>query len=153
MEYNIFIDGEASTTGLQIRERLESRGDIRLIQIDPQRRKDADARRDAFAQADVAILCLPDEAAREAVRLAQGLDVRLIDASTAHRVDAGWIFGFPELAPGQRERIAAASRTPQCLSDGLAALTPGADPDEGEGDDVLMMRPSTSLPALDCSRQ
>ena len=124
MEYSIFIDGEAGTTGLQIRERLESRGDIRLIQIDPLRRKDADARRDAFAQADVAILCLPDEAAREAVRLAQGLDVRLIDASTAHRVDAGWVFGFPELAPDQRERIATASlvSNPGCYSTGAIAM-------------------------------
>ena len=86
MAYNIFIDGEAGTTGLQIRDRLANRDDIRLVQVDPARRKDPEARREAFASADVAILCLPDDAAREAVALAEGLPVRFIDASTAHRV-------------------------------------------------------------------
>ncbi|RJL03925.1 N-acetyl-gamma-glutamyl-phosphate reductase [Paracoccus siganidrum] len=124
MEYSIFIDGEAGTTGLQIRERLESREEIRLIQVDPARRKDADARREAFAEADLAILCLPDEAAREAVELARGLDVRLIDASTAHRVDERWTFGFPELAADQRDRIASARlvSNPGCYSTGAIAM-------------------------------
>ncbi|RNF34879.1 N-acetyl-gamma-glutamyl-phosphate reductase [Paracoccus methylarcula] len=124
MAYHIFIDGEAGTTGLQIRERLEAREDIRLIQIDPERRKDAEARREAFARADVAILCLPDDAAREAVRLCEGLDVRLIDASTAHRVDKAWVFGFPELNKDNRARIAEAGfvSNPGCYSTGSIAM-------------------------------
>lgn len=124
MAYSIFIDGEAGTTGLQIRERLEPRDDIRLIAIDPDRRKDASARREAFRQADVAILCLPDDAAREAVELARDLDTRIIDASTAHRVDERWIFGFAELNAGARDRIAAARHVsnPGCYSTGAIAI-------------------------------
>lgn len=124
MAHNIFIDGEAGTTGLQIRERLEAREDIRLIQVDPERRKDAEARREAFAKADVAILCLPDDAAREAVRLCEGLNVRLIDASTAHRVDEAWAFGFPELDNDNRARIAGARfvSNPGCYSTGSIAM-------------------------------
>ncbi|RMC35742.1 N-acetyl-gamma-glutamyl-phosphate reductase [Paracoccus alkanivorans] len=124
MAHNIFIDGEAGTTGLQIRERLETREDIRLIQVDPARRKEAGARREAFAQADVAILCLPDDAAREAVELCADLDVRLIDASTAHRVDKAWVFGFPELHKDNRARIAEARfvSNPGCYSTGSIAM-------------------------------
>lgn len=124
MAYDIFIDGEAGTTGLQIRERLEAREDIRLIQVDHAHRKDAEARREAFAKADVAILCLPDDAAREAVRLCEGLDVRLIDASTAHRVDEAWAFGFPELGNDNRARIAGARlvSNPGCYSTGSIAM-------------------------------
>lgn len=124
MSHNIFIDGEAGTTGLQIRERLIGRDDIYLLQIDPGRRKDADARREAYAGAEVAILCLPDDAAREAVALAEGLDVRIIDASTAHRVAEGWQYGFPELEPGLADTIAAARRVsnPGCYSTGAIAM-------------------------------
>ncbi len=107
MTTSVFIDGEAGTTGLQIRERLERRDDIRLIQLPDDRRKDAGARRAAFGEADVGILCLPDGPAREAVTLAEG--TRLIDASTAHRVAPGWVYGMPEL-PGQRDLIANADR-------------------------------------------
>ena len=124
MAYSIFIDGEAGTTGLQIRERLELRDDIRLIRLDPELRKDPAARRDAFAEADIGILCLPDEAAREAVALTTGMDVRLIDASTAHRVDERWAFGFPELSKDQRDQIADAHyvSNPGCYSTGAIAI-------------------------------
>ncbi|MGA0613284.1 N-acetyl-gamma-glutamyl-phosphate reductase [Paracoccus sp. KR1-242] len=124
MAQKVFIDGEAGTTGLQIRDRLIGRKDIELIQIDSARRKDADARREAFAAADVAILCLPDAAAKEAVALAEGLPVRFIDASTAHRVDPAWVFGFAELARGARDAIAGAKlvSNPGCYSTGAISL-------------------------------
>lgn len=124
MAHSVFIDGEAGTTGLQIRERLETRDDIRLVQIDPARRKDADARRAAFEQADVAILCLPDDAAREAVALAQDLDTRIIDASTAYRTHPDWAYGFPELNADARGRIAGARRVsnPGCYPTGAIAI-------------------------------
>ncbi|MDO5704379.1 MAG: N-acetyl-gamma-glutamyl-phosphate reductase [Paracoccus sp. (in: a-proteobacteria)] len=124
MAHRVFIDGEAGTTGLQIRDRLVDRADIELIQIDHERRKDPDARREAFAAADVAILCLPDEAAREAVTLAEGMAVRLIDASSAHRVAEGWIFGFPELSAALPAAISEARRlsNPGCYSTGAISI-------------------------------
>ena len=124
MAYKIFIDGEAGTTGLQIRDRLAGRTDIELIRIDPARRKDAEARRDALAAAEVAILCLPDQAARDAVALADGLDTRFIDASTAHRVADGWTYGFPELSPETRRAIPSARfvSNPGCYATGAIAL-------------------------------
>lgn len=124
MAHKVFIDGEAGTTGLQIRERLEPRGDITLVQVDPARRKEASARAEAMAEADVAILCLPDDAAIEAVELARPYGTRIIDASTAHRVNSDWAFGFAELRPGQREAIAAATyvSNPGCYSTGAISL-------------------------------
>ena len=114
----VFIDGEVGTTGLQIRERLARRDDITLISLSDADRKDADARKSAFAEADVGILCLPDAASREAVALCDGLAVRLIDASTAYRVDPDWVFGFPELTAGHAATVAAAKRVsnPGCWS-------------------------------------
>ncbi|MBU1462684.1 MAG: N-acetyl-gamma-glutamyl-phosphate reductase [Alphaproteobacteria bacterium] len=124
MVHKIFIDGEAGTTGLQIRQRLAGRRDLEVVSIDPARRKDADARAELLNSVDVAILCLPDEGAREAVAMIVNPDVRVIDPSTAHRTAAGWTFGFPELSPGHRETIAASKRVtnPGCWSTGFIAL-------------------------------
>jgi N-acetyl-gamma-glutamyl-phosphate reductase len=120
----VFIDGAAGTTGLEIRERLADRGDLELVQLSDAERKSAAARREALNEADLVILCLPDEAAREAVGMVENPGVRIIDASTAHRTAADWVFGFPELDPGQRGRIAAAKRVsnPGCYSTGFLAL-------------------------------
>ncbi|MEK9673615.1 MAG: N-acetyl-gamma-glutamyl-phosphate reductase [Rhodospirillaceae bacterium] len=109
MSAKIFIDGEVGTTGLQIKTRLEGRSDLELLHLPENRRKNADARAEMLNAADVAILCLPDDAAREAVTLIDG-DTRVIDASTAHRTADGWVYGFPEYKAGQREAIAGADR-------------------------------------------
>ena len=122
MGTRIFIDGAAGTTGLEIRERLAGRGEFDLIVLDDASRKSEGARRDALHAADIAILCLPDEAAREAVRLAEGSGTRFIDASSAHRVAAGWTYGFPELIG--RDAVAAAQliSNPGCYPSGFLAL-------------------------------
>jgi N-acetyl-gamma-glutamyl-phosphate reductase len=120
----VFIDGEAGTTGLQIRERLEGRRDIALVSIDSAKRKDADERRRLLNSVDAVILCLPDDAAREAAALIENEVVKVIDASTAHRVAPGWTYGFPEVAKEQRAKIASSKRVsnPGCYPTGFIAL-------------------------------
>ena len=114
----VFIDGSAGTTGLRIRSRLEARGDIELCVLSEEMRKDVEARREALNAADIVFLCLPDDAAREAVGMIENAGTVVIDTSTAHRVLDGWEYGFPELE-GRRERIRAAKRiaNPGCHAD------------------------------------
>ena len=124
MTVNVFIDGAAGTTGLEIRDRFAGRSDIALIAIEEARRKDPAARAEALNDADFVILCLPDDAAREAVSLIRNERTRIVDASTAHRVSADWTYGFPELEPDQAERIAASRfvSNPGCYPTGFLAL-------------------------------
>jgi N-acetyl-gamma-glutamyl-phosphate reductase len=120
----VFVDGQAGTTGLRIRELLAGRDDLALLEIDPARRKDPLARRELLERAAVSILCLPDDAAREAVGLITGKHARVLDASSAHRVADGWVYGLPELEAGQRQAIASAARVsnPGCYPTGVALL-------------------------------
>jgi N-acetyl-gamma-glutamyl-phosphate reductase len=120
----IFIDGEVGTTGLQIRQRLVGRTDIELISIDQAKRKDVSARKAIINRADVVILCLPDDAAREAVGMIDHDKVRVIDASTAYRTAEGWTYGFPEMTRMQRAAVAVARRVsnPGCYPTGFIGL-------------------------------
>ncbi|PIJ58240.1 N-acetyl-gamma-glutamyl-phosphate reductase [Erwinia sp. OLMDLW33] len=122
--YRVFIDGLAGTTGLQIQQRLVNHPQIDMLNIDEAQRKDARARQALMKQADVTILCLPDAAAREAVALADEVGARVLDASSAHRVADGWVYGLAELAADQREKIRAASHVsnPGCYATGAIAL-------------------------------
>ena len=124
MTAKIFIDGEVGTTGLQIRSRLESRADVELLRLPESARKDAAARAGMMNAADLAILCLPDVAAREAVALIENPAVKMIDASTAHRTDPDWAYGFPELDSEQAGRIGQAKRVanPGCYALSSVAL-------------------------------
>jgi N-acetyl-gamma-glutamyl-phosphate reductase len=121
---SVFIDGAAGTTGLEIRERLAGRSEIALVVLGEAERKQPEARRQALNDADIVVLCLPDEAAREAVALIANDRTKVIDASTAHRVAPGWTYGFAELEPEAAERIAAARRVtnPGCYPTGFLAL-------------------------------
>ena len=123
MGYKVFIDGGHGTTGLKIHERLDQRDDIEILRIDEAHRKDLDARIEMTKQADISILCLPDAASQELAQAAPP-DVRLIDTSTAHRTNPDWVYGMPELAPGQREKIRNAARgaNPGCHATGFILL-------------------------------
>lgn len=122
MTAQIFIDGEHGTTGLQIRTRLEGRSDIGLMSLAQEDRRNVDLRREMLNEADLVILCLPDDAAREAVSLIENAQVKVVDASTAHRVAEGWVYGMPEYDREQRDRIATSTRVsnPGCYA--IAAI-------------------------------
>jgi len=119
MSHHVFIDGQAGTTGLELASRLERHAEIELLAIEDHLRKDASRRCELHTQADVVVLCLPDEAAQEAVDISP--EARFLDASTAHRTSAGWVYGLPELEPGQRDAIRAADRVanPGCYPTGF----------------------------------
>ncbi len=121
---NVFIDGSAGTTGLRLFERLSARSDLNIVTLTGDARKDPAARREALNSCDVAFLCLPDDASREAVALTENENVTLIDTSTAHRTLEGWAYGFPELSPEHREKIKTSHRiaVPGCHASGFIAL-------------------------------
>ena len=121
----VFIDGSAGTTGLRIKERLSKRSDIELIILPEELRKDSEARKKALNECDIAFLCLPDAAAIEAVNMIENENVVVLDTSTAHRTDAGWAYGFPELSDEHFEKVASSKRiaVPGCHASGFIALT------------------------------
>lgn len=124
MKTKVFIDGSEGTTGLRIHERLDNRDDIELLTIAPELRKDPAERSRLINSSDITFLCLPDSAAREAVALVTNQNVRIIDASTAHRTEAGWAYGFPELSSKHREAIRTGKRiaNPGCHASGFISL-------------------------------
>jgi N-acetyl-gamma-glutamyl-phosphate reductase len=124
MKYKIFVDGQEGTTGLKINDYLSVREDIELLKIDSEKRKDPRERKRLINNADVVFLCLPDAAAKEAVSMIENEKTRVIDASTAHRTDPEWIYGFPELNPFQREKIKKSKRVavPGCYATGFVSL-------------------------------
>ena len=121
MKTKVYIDGQVGTTGLQIYERIGNRNDLELLRIDEDKRHDTDERRKFLNSADIVFLCLPDAGAIEAVSLIENPDVRVIDASTAHRTSDEWVYGYPELSKEQRAAIAAGKRVanPGCHATGL----------------------------------
>lgn len=122
MKYKAFVDGQEGTTGLEIHDYLSKRSDLEILTIDPEKRKDLDARAALLNEADVAFLCLPDVAAKESASLVTNGTTRVIDASTAHRVAPDWAYGLPELSPGHRNSIAASHRVsvPGCHATAFA---------------------------------
>ena len=124
MTARVFIDGEAGTTGLQILDRLSARSDIHLLHLDDSERKDSSRRAEMLNAADVSVLCLPDDAAREAVSMIENPAARVIDASTAHRTAEGWVYGFPEYNDGRPAEIAASTRVanPGCYALGAVSM-------------------------------
>ncbi len=124
MKTKVFIDGSEGTTGLRINERFQRRDDIELLYIDPELRKVPEERKKMIHASDITFLCLPDEAARESVALAEGEDVVIIDASTAHRTEEGWAYGFPELSETHRATIQKGKRiaVPGCYATGFISL-------------------------------
>lgn len=124
MKTKVFIDGSEGTTGLRINERFQKRDDIELLHISPELRKDPAERKRLIHESDITFLCLPDEAARESAALAEDEDVVIIDASTAHRTEEGWAYGFPELSDAHRTAIKEGKRiaVPGCYATGFISL-------------------------------
>ncbi len=124
MKTKVYIDGQSGTTGLQIYERISSRDDLELLRIDEDKRHDIEERKKFLNSADIVFLCLPDDGAREAVSLIENDKVRVIDASTAHRTDDNWVYGFPELSNKQREKISKGKRiaNPGCHATGFISI-------------------------------
>lgn len=124
MKYKIFVDGQEGTTGLKINERLSKRDDIEILKIDPEKRKDIFERKKFINEADIVFLCLPDDAARESVNLIENEKTRVIDASTAHRTEKGWVYGLPELNKKQRDLIKNSKRVavPGCHATGFVVI-------------------------------